>query len=136
MSVIRFATRAAAPLAAVPLALTLALAAPAAANDELMAGFYDNTVVVSLPNGNVLQFWFDPDNTFETSDGLVGSWRTDADTQAVCITMETEPGTSGTPEACYPLGGVRQPGDTFTVKTPDGVSRTATIELGREVTED
>lgn len=112
--------------------ITLA-AAPAAAADDVMAGFYGNTVIVTGSSFDATVH-YRADHTMDTSGTVAGkafstkgTWKID-DKGQICRTYDTTPPTMTSP-FCTPAA-AHKVGDTWSVTTPDGSKRTITLKAG------
>jgi hypothetical protein len=111
--------------------LTLA-GAPAFASDDMMAGYYGNTVIAA---GGVIESHthYRADHTFDLTASAMGqtfngkgTWKID-DKGQLCRTYETAP--PGMPNPlCIPAE-AHKPGDTWTV-TVNGQTRNMTMKAG------
>lgn len=108
-------------------------AAPALAADDVMAGFYGNTVEVTGPSFQATVH-YRADHTMDSS-GVVsgqafstkGTWKID-DKGQICRTYEKAPRTMPNP-FCTPAE-AHKVGDTWSAKTYDGSPRTITLKAG------
>jgi len=107
--------------------------APALAADDVMAGFYGNTVVVT---GDAFQahVHYSANHTLDisgTASGQAfstkGSWKID-DKGQVCRTYKKTPPTMTNPFCS--AGAAHKVGDTWTVTTPTGSSRNVSLVAG------
>ncbi len=114
--------------------LTL-FAAPAVAADDLMAGFYGNTAVVT---GGIVESHthYRADHTFDVSATAMGqsynfkgTWAIDAKGQ-LCRTY-ADPAPPNTPNPLCTPAEAHKVGDTWTV-TANGNTRTVTLKAGIE----
>ncbi len=114
--------------------LTL-FAAPALAADDLMAGFYGNTAVVT---GGIVESHthYRADHTFDVSATAMGqsynfkgTWAIDAKGQ-LCRTY-ADPAPPNTPNPLCTPAEAHKVGDTWTV-TANGNTRTVTLKAGIE----
>lgn len=115
-------------------ALTL-LASPAIAGDDVMAGFYGNTAVVT---GGIVESHthYRADHTFDVSATAMGqsynfkgTWKID-DTGQLCRTY-ADPAPPNTPNPLCTPASAHKVGDTWTV-TANGSTRTVTLKAGIE----
>lgn len=112
--------------------VTLAVA-PAVAADDVMAGFYGNTVTVTGPSFDVTVH-YRADHTMDSSGTIggkafstKGTWKID-DKGQLCRSYDTTPPTMTNP-FCTPAT-AHKVGDTWTATTPDGSPRTITLKAG------
>ena len=110
-------------------------AIPALAADDIMAGFYGNTAIAS---GGMIESHthYRADHTFDVSATAMGqsfdskgTWQLD-DQGQLCRTFETPPPGMTNPN-CAPMA-AHKVGDTWTVTTPSGATRTITLKAGIE----
>jgi hypothetical protein len=115
-------------------ALTL-LAAPAVAADDMMAGFYGNTAIVT---GGMVESHthYRADHTFDVSATAMGmsynfkgTWKID-DKGQLCRTY-ADPAPPNTPNPLCTPAEAHKVGDTWTV-TANGNTRTVTLKAGIE----
>jgi hypothetical protein len=107
-------------------------AAPAFAADDVMAGYFGNTVVGKGAMGES-HTHYKADHTFDVSVSspmgamsVKGTWMIDEKHQ-LCRTFEQAP--PGMPNPLCILAEAHKPGDTWTV-TYNGQSRTVTMKAG------
>jgi hypothetical protein len=111
------------------------LAVPAFAADD-MAGFYGNTVVVS---GGMIESHthYRADKTFDVTASAMGmdykfggTWEIKGD--QVCRTFVGNQPPNTTNPNCSPLAALasHKVGDSWTIKTPAGQTRTLTLKAG------
>ncbi|HEY1929224.1 MAG TPA: hypothetical protein VGG92_17310 [Caulobacteraceae bacterium] len=114
-------------------AVVLLGSAPALAADDVMAGFYGNTLIVT---GDAFQahVHYSANHTFDisgTASGQAfstkGSWKIDAKGQ-LCRSYEKAVPTVPNPFCSEATA--RKVGDTWTATTPDGSSRNITLVAG------
>jgi hypothetical protein len=107
--------------------------APALGADDVMAGFYGNTVEVTGPSFQATVH-YRADHTMDSSGTIAGktfstkgTWKID-DKGQICRTYDTTPPTMTNPfcTAATP----HKVGDTWSVTTPDGSPRTITLKAG------
>lgn len=107
--------------------------APAFGADDVMAGFYGNTVEVTGPSFQATVH-YRADHTMDSSGTIAGktfstkgTWKID-DKGQICRTYDTTPPTMTNPfcTAATP----HKAGDTWSVTTPDGSPRTITLKAG------
>ena len=108
------------------------VAAPALAADDVMAGFYGNTVVST---GGMMEIHthYRADHTFDSSASAImgsfngkGSWKLDG-ADKICRTFEVAPPMGPNPN-CGPIA-AHKVGDTWTV-TAGSNTRTVTLKAG------
>ena len=114
-------------------AILVLAVAPAAAADDVMAGFYGNTVEVTGPSFQATVH-YRADHTLDTSGTVAGktfstkgTWKID-DKGQICRSYDTTPPTMTNP-FCTPAT-AHKVGDTWSVTTPDGSPRTITLKAG------
>ena len=112
------------------------LAGPAFAADDVMAGLYGNTVIVT---GGMVESHshYRADKTFDVSASFLGTdykfggtWEIKGD--QVCRTFVGEVPPNTTNPNCSPLAALasHKVGETWNIKTPKGESRTLALKAG------
>lgn len=97
-----------------------------AAFAQTMNNAYNNTVVITYPNGAVVRYHFNADNTFmaHTPNGhVMGTYAIEGD--QICLTPQ------GGQRACSPYEANRNVGDTWTQTAADGTTIQVRIDAGR-----
>lgn len=96
---------------------------------------FDNTVVATSPDGSIVKFYYNADNTFTAKAEMggktvlesQGAWRQDGDT--VCLTAETAFGPfEAGKERCVPLAGEKV-GDSWETPGKDAQGNDITITV-------
>jgi hypothetical protein len=109
------------------------VAAPAFAADDIMAGFYGNT---AISTGGMLEIHthYKPDHTFDfAATGMgqnitgKGTWSLD-DKGQICRNIENPP-MGVTNPSCSPIA-AHKVGDTWTMTSSTGTTRTVTLKAG------
>lgn len=115
------------------LSIAVLAATPAFAAEDILAGFYGNTVVST---GGMLEVHthYKPDHTFDFSASMslisrsgTGTWKIDASGQ-LCRDIK-DPPTGVTNPSCSPIA-PHKVGDTWTMTQKDGSTRTLTLKSG------
>ena len=117
-------------------ASALAFIATPALADDVMAGFYGNTVVVS---GGMIESHthYRADKTFDVTASAMGTnykfggtWEIKGD--QVCRTFVGDMPPNTTNPNCSPLAALagHKAGDTWNITTPQGQARTLTLKAG------
>ena len=105
-------------------------ALPAVAADDMMAGYYGNTVVATSPMGES-HTWYNADHTFETklmSYDLKGKWSID-DKGQLCRNYDAPP--PGLPNPLCTAWEAHKAGDKWTVTTGNGQTRDISLVKGQ-----
>jgi hypothetical protein len=106
--------------------------APALADDEVMRGYFGNTLIVK---GGMVDTYthFHPDHTFDASAMVLGArvtrkgtWKLD-DKGQLCRWIDNPPAGAPNP-LCFALS-AHKPGDSWTM-TVNGATRTVTLKAG------
>lgn len=108
------------------LAFGMALSGGAAFADTIQNG-YDNTFVVSLPDGTAVRYHFNADGTFAATapDGTTQAGRYETTADQICFLGE------GDARQCAPLVSGKNVGDTWTQLDASGNTITVSIVAGR-----
>lgn len=95
--------------------VALSMAAPAFADDSVMASRFGNTTLVTNSNGRVSKVYYNADHTFTTEDpklGIHGTWKVEGST--LCVTFTAHPPKDIPNPECDPVA-PHQVGDSWKV---------------------
>lgn len=96
---------------------------PTYADGDPMAAAYANSMRVTDTTGAFVDWWFDADGLFSTSDGQSGAWSVDAGDLCLVIGQDT---------SCSQLWSeTMQVGDTWSFSAVDGGMITVELRTGR-----
>ncbi|MGE0829455.1 MAG: hypothetical protein AB7O04_08905 [Hyphomonadaceae bacterium] len=110
--------------------LMIAAAFAACVSGQAFAGTmensFGNTMIVAAPDGATQRYFFNADNTFTATtasgESMSGTWR--ANGAQICLARP-----SG--ETCYDMPADKNVGDSWTLTTPSGETRTLSLAAGR-----
>ena len=92
------------------LAVAAASWGTAFAAEDVMAGFYDNTLFVTVPEQGTMRWHYYPDHsysaTMENGDIEIGNW--------LVVGGQICEGPEGKAQRCNGLAGAKKPGDSWT----------------------